>query len=212
VALNQPSPEVYGLFDEIIVLKAGQIAFQGAPGEAKQHFESLGFKCPPAMDLADFLVAVTGKTANRKLLAARSELAESGLSLASVPTTTAEFARLYRKSSHGRSRLAAVEDAAAAAAAAATAAVAAGEGDGAGAQSRLRSGWRENETMSFYNGWWTSLRVCLERELVLTLRDRSYIGARLLQDLLLGLLTGLIFFDLDIEAVSTRYGAMCVCA
>lgn len=60
----------------------------------------------------------------------------------------------------------------------------------------------------FYNGWATSLLVCLEREIALTLRDRSYIAARLLQDLLLGLLTGLIFFNLNIEAVSTRYGAM----
>ena len=60
----------------------------------------------------------------------------------------------------------------------------------------------------FYNGWATSLRVCLEREIALTMRDRSYIAARLLQDLLLGLLTGLIFFNLNIEAVSTRFGAM----
>lgn len=44
--------------------------------------------------------------------------------------------------------------------------------------------------------------------MVLTLRDRSYIAARLLQDLLLGLLTGLIFFNLNIEAVSTRFGAI----
>ncbi len=84
VALNQPSPEVFRLFDEVIVLKAGHIAYQGAPAEAKAHFESLGFRCPPAMDIADFLVAVTGKTANRRLLAGRSELAESGMTLVRV--------------------------------------------------------------------------------------------------------------------------------
>ena len=53
-----------------------QIAYQGPPGEAKAHFESLGFHCPPAMDLADFVVAVTGKAGSRKLVARRGELAE----------------------------------------------------------------------------------------------------------------------------------------
>ncbi len=111
-----------------------------------------------------------------------------------MPTATSDFALRYRKSSQGRSHLAAVE------------AITAQHGGGS--EEGGQHIWRANETMKFYNPWATSMRLLLEREVTLTLRDRSYIGARLLQDVLLGLLTGLIFWKLNIEAVSTRFGAL----
>jgi len=42
----------------------------------------------------------------------------------------------------------------------------------------------------------------------LTFRDRSYVVSRILQDIFLGALTGLVFLNLRTEAVATRFGAL----
>jgi len=39
-------------------MSEGQILYQGAPGETLRHFESLGYRRPPHVDPADFLLAV----------------------------------------------------------------------------------------------------------------------------------------------------------
>ncbi|EGZ14433.1 hypothetical protein PHYSODRAFT_252888 [Phytophthora sojae] len=44
IALLQPSPEVFALFDDVMMSKV------------EEYFESLGFKCPPQRDIADYLL------------------------------------------------------------------------------------------------------------------------------------------------------------
>ncbi len=190
ISLNQPAPEVYGLFDEVLLLKKGALVYQGPPAEALGYFEQLGFRCPPKTDIADFLIRITGPT-NRNLRAKPSELAEAGLPAEAFPKTTHDFVTRFRKSELGQALRGAAHQ---------PSAIDAG---GVGCRE-----WKENETRRFYNTWWTSFLICLQREVALTLRDRSYIVSRVLQDLFLGLLTGFIFFNLSIEAVSTRYGAL----
>ncbi|CAK4174901.1 unnamed protein product [Aphanomyces euteiches] len=47
IALLQPSPEVFDLFDDVMIMNEG---------EALRYFETFGFKCPPKRDVADFLL------------------------------------------------------------------------------------------------------------------------------------------------------------
>ncbi|RAL51691.1 hypothetical protein DM860_010409 [Cuscuta australis] len=61
IALLQPSPETYNLFDDIILLSEGQIVFQGPKENVLEFFESMGFKCPERKGIADFLQEVTSK-------------------------------------------------------------------------------------------------------------------------------------------------------
>ncbi|KIZ06029.1 hypothetical protein MNEG_1936 [Monoraphidium neglectum] len=58
VSLLQPEPEVVALFDEIIVLSEGRVIWHGPASKALLHFASLGFQCPPGLDVADFLLLV----------------------------------------------------------------------------------------------------------------------------------------------------------
>ncbi|OQR82303.1 ATP-binding Cassette (ABC) Superfamily, partial [Achlya hypogyna] len=44
IALLQPSPEVYNLFDEILLLNEGHVMYHGPRAQAQEYFESLGFK------------------------------------------------------------------------------------------------------------------------------------------------------------------------
>ncbi|OQR89075.1 ATP-binding Cassette (ABC) Superfamily, partial [Thraustotheca clavata] len=56
IALLQPSPEVYNLFDDVLLLNEGHVMYHGPRALALEYFESLGFKCPPKRDVADFLL------------------------------------------------------------------------------------------------------------------------------------------------------------
>ncbi|KAJ3701263.1 hypothetical protein LUZ61_004968 [Rhynchospora tenuis] len=61
IALLQPAPETYELFDDIILLSEGQIVYQGQREHVLEFFESMGFKCPERKAVADFLQEVTSR-------------------------------------------------------------------------------------------------------------------------------------------------------
>ncbi|EHA8590358.1 ABC transporter G family member 39 [Cocos nucifera] len=61
IALLQPAPETYDLFDDIVLLSEGQIVYQGPRENILEFFESVGFKCPERKGVADFLQEVTSR-------------------------------------------------------------------------------------------------------------------------------------------------------
>ncbi|XVF05221.1 hypothetical protein REPUB_Repub05bG0153200 [Reevesia pubescens] len=61
IALLQPAPETFDLFDDVILLSEGQIVYQGPREKVLDFFEDMGFKCPERKGIADFLQEVTSK-------------------------------------------------------------------------------------------------------------------------------------------------------
>ncbi|KAG0454843.1 hypothetical protein HPP92_024135 [Vanilla planifolia] len=61
IALLQPAPETYELFDDVILLSEGQIVYQGPREHVLEFFELMGFKCPERKGVADFLQEVTSR-------------------------------------------------------------------------------------------------------------------------------------------------------
>ncbi|CAD5190270.1 unnamed protein product [Musa acuminata subsp. malaccensis] len=61
ISLLQPTPEVFELFDDIILLCEGQIAYQGPREDVLSFFESMGLGCPDRKNVADFLQEVMSK-------------------------------------------------------------------------------------------------------------------------------------------------------
>eukprot|EP00808_Paulinella_micropora_P014058 g9644.t1 len=59
VSLLQPSPQVFDLFDDVILLSRGEIAYHGPKDDVIAYFERLGFQCPPLKDKCDFLQDIT---------------------------------------------------------------------------------------------------------------------------------------------------------
>jgi hypothetical protein len=59
VALLQPSYDVFNLFDNVLILSHGEIAFLGSKKDAFAHFESLGYRCHPNVNPAEFLRTAT---------------------------------------------------------------------------------------------------------------------------------------------------------
>ncbi|KAL2653873.1 hypothetical protein R1flu_022001 [Riccia fluitans] len=61
ISLLQPPPEIFELFDDIILLAEGQIIYQGDRNNVTGFFEMCGFKCPERKAVADFLQEVISR-------------------------------------------------------------------------------------------------------------------------------------------------------
>ncbi|KAF0697660.1 Aste57867_11680 [Aphanomyces stellatus] len=68
MSMLQPPPEVYDLFDNILVLDDGRVIYNGPRTELPSYFESIGYVCPPRKDMADFLQEVTTHLGERFFL------------------------------------------------------------------------------------------------------------------------------------------------
>lgn len=56
VALLQPAPEVFNMFDRIILMREGHIVFSGSKAELEAHLKECNIKPNPDVDFADWLV------------------------------------------------------------------------------------------------------------------------------------------------------------
>lgn len=57
ITIHQPRLELFKEFGNILLLaKGGKTAFQGSPMEMIDHFEKLGYICPPFTNVADFFL------------------------------------------------------------------------------------------------------------------------------------------------------------
>lgn len=64
--IHQPRYEIFSMFDDVLLLgKGGRIVYLGPRLEAVAYFEKLGYKCPPQMNPADFLMDVTNGDVDR---------------------------------------------------------------------------------------------------------------------------------------------------
>ncbi|KAI7981818.1 Pleiotropic drug resistance protein 3 [Camellia lanceoleosa] len=61
VALLQPAPETFDLFDDIILMTEGKIVYHGPRSHILEFFEDCGFRCPERKGVADFLQEVMSK-------------------------------------------------------------------------------------------------------------------------------------------------------
>uniref|UniRef100_H3GSR4 ABC transporter domain-containing protein n=1 Tax=Phytophthora ramorum TaxID=164328 RepID=H3GSR4_PHYRM len=56
ISLLQPPPDVFTLFDDIILLSEGDVMYYGPCERVVEYFRELGLHCPPNRDVADFLL------------------------------------------------------------------------------------------------------------------------------------------------------------
>ncbi|KGN47083.1 ABC transporter G family member 31 [Cucumis sativus] len=95
MALLQPAPETFELFDDLVLLSDGYLVYQGPRSEVLAFFESLGFKLPPRKGVADFLQEVTSKKDQEQYWADSTR----AYKYISVP----EIAEAFKQSQVGRS-------------------------------------------------------------------------------------------------------------
>lgn len=92
VSLYQAGNSIYDQFDKVTVIAEGRLLYYGPRAEARPYFEALGFEHMEGANTADYLTAVTAL--NERQIAPGFE--------GRVPSTPAEFARIYQNSDIAR--------------------------------------------------------------------------------------------------------------
>ncbi|CAI9106961.1 OLC1v1006213C1 [Oldenlandia corymbosa var. corymbosa] len=100
MALLQPAPETFDLFDDLVLLSEGYIVYQGPRAEVLDFFESLGFRLPPRKGVADFLQEVTSRKDQAQYWA------DSSKPYVFIPVL--KIAEAFQSSRHGQSLMASV--------------------------------------------------------------------------------------------------------
>ncbi|KAI8531792.1 hypothetical protein RHMOL_Rhmol11G0163100 [Rhododendron molle] len=94
VALLQPAPETFDLFDDIILMAEGKIVYHGPRSHILEFFEDCGFRCPNRKGVADFLQEVI----SRKDQAQYRHQPEQSCSYISVDM----FSKKFKESTYGK--------------------------------------------------------------------------------------------------------------
>eukprot|EP00752_Nemacystus_decipiens_P004290 g3919.t1 len=181
VALLQPPPETYELFDDILLLGEGKIMYHGPREDIVPYFNSLGMSCPARKDEADWLVELTGDVGNDY----RTDIeAGGGKGLIKAPVTAQEFHARWRESEKGK----AIDQEL----------VTEGKLD--------KVEWPTVYQKKYPKSWWYHLKLCVDKKQMLLLRDKPYIKSQVVGAIVMGLIVGTIFFDLDLDDANAKFG------
>ena len=170
ISLLQPSPEVFQLFDDVVILNEGYEMYHGPRAEALSYFEGLGFKCPPRRDVADFLLDLgTDMQAQYEVESARGSL---------VPRSASDFATAFERSSIYDRMRASLEDP---------------------VHPALVQDKKVHMDIlpEFHQNFWDSTCLLMTRQVKVTLRDSAALCGRLFMNTIMGLLYASVFYQFD---------------
>ncbi|OWZ01651.1 ABC transporter [Phytophthora megakarya] len=179
IALLQPSPEVFALFDDVMILNEGQVMYHGPCNDVENYFEGLGFSCPPARDIADYLLDLGTPEQHRYEIPHPT----------SHPCSAAEFAEAFRQSSIHRQMLLELE--------------------APHDQVLLQHVAEViDPTPRFHQSVFESTKTLLRRQLMVTYRNKPFIIGRLMMIIIMGIVFCTVFYDFDPTQVSVVIGVL----
>ncbi|KAJ0405196.1 hypothetical protein ATCC90586_008824 [Pythium insidiosum] len=194
VALQHPTPEMFDLFDDVLVLNDGHILYHGAREDVLQHFEQLGFVCPPRKEVALFLLDLgTPQQAQytRQDCTGR------------VPLTPAEFATCFQQSEIFQTTLQYLQTPPPVPESASV-----GDGD----KTIVPTLPSKDEVDRFRISFRDDLALLLRRQWLLTKRNKAFLVARSFMVLLMGVLYGTTFWQLPTNNSQLVLGLLFSCS
>ncbi|KAL4093031.1 hypothetical protein PRIC1_012020 [Phytophthora ramorum] len=181
IALLQPTPEVVEMFDDILMVNEGHMMYHGPRTEILDYFEERGFTCPPRVDPADFLIEVTSGRGHR--------YANGSIPTKDLPVSSEDFNNLFCQSSIYRKTHEVI-----------------GKGfnehqfenaeDFKKAKSVANLA-RSKQTSEFGLAFVPSTMLLLNRQKLVWLRDPPLLWGKLTEALIIGLVMGMIYFDVS---------------
>eukprot|EP00184_Porphyridium_aerugineum_P002623 CAMPEP_0184693522 /NCGR_PEP_ID=MMETSP0313-20130426/1714_1 /TAXON_ID=2792 /ORGANISM="Porphyridium aerugineum, Strain SAG 1380-2" /LENGTH=1525 /DNA_ID=CAMNT_0027151613 /DNA_START=498 /DNA_END=5072 /DNA_ORIENTATION=+ len=180
-SLQQPSYEMFSLFDRLLVLDHGKALFFGRPQDAQRYFESLGFIKPPYRSVPDFIATVSHPKAFDTLVDPNK--------IETAPRTLDDFEKRYQESEYYQECLKEIQDGI------------------VGGSQRFNMGIKERLSPDVWK--WLS-RDCLNPDIIQTyllflraLRleflDRHNVKSSLMSSIIVGLVFGTLFFDMPLD-------------
>lgn len=197
IALLQPTPEVYSLFDDILLLREGSVVYHGARALLPGYLAGLGFS-PPADDadgdIADWLTDLLASPT--KLL--RAQLASSLPSLpsamdladlelpADVPRTTAALVARWTASTICAARAAA----------------------SAPPELLLKSDFAKRQYGRPYpRSAATHFKALLRRQFQITIRNSLFVTTRIVSSIVISIILGTVWYQLTLSQGLSKFGS-----
>ncbi|TMW61639.1 hypothetical protein Poli38472_010702 [Pythium oligandrum] len=181
ISLLQPSPEVFGLFDNVIILNDGYVMYQGSRDQALSYFESLGFQCPPRRDVADFILDL-GTHQQHQYEVPRADGSKH-------PRKPSEFAAVFERSSHYGNIIADLES----------------QVDPVLANDKTH---HFDSVPEFHQSFWNSTKTLLRREFTMLARNRALLQGRGVMLIVMGLLYSTIFYQFNVKDAQVVMGIL----
>lgn len=188
ISLLQPPPDVYNLFDEIILLCEGHEIYHGPREHIMSYFEALGYVCPVDVDEADFLQELPTPEGRRFI------------NRPDAPYRPEDLARVWKESPFYKQMVAEMrypvvdED----------------KGVEESSAHRLSLSntktWYGDQLEAHPGTFWFYLKLCMERDFKVILRDANFSKARIGQSLLVGAIAGSLFNNISTEDTNTMNG------
>ncbi|KAG6950035.1 hypothetical protein JG687_00014482 [Phytophthora cactorum] len=180
IALLQPAPEVVALFDDILILNAGEVMYHGPMEEVVAYFAGLGFECPPGRDVADYLMDLGTKQQYQYQV----EIPERNYV---HPREPSEFASIFRDSHLYQATLRKLEEPL--------------------HPTLLENVHQHTNPMpEFHQSFWQNTRQLLYRQMLITVRNKPYIFGRGLMITVMGLLYATSFYQFDPKEIQVVIG------
>ncbi|OWY98454.1 Pleiotropic drug resistance protein transporter [Phytophthora megakarya] len=177
MALLQPAPEVFELFDNILLLNDGEVMYHGPREQAVPYFERLGFACPPDRDVADYLLDL-GTDQQYQYEVAKTTGSNHASFSVQLPRLASEFADLFRQSAIHDNVVRAL--------------------DSPWGSERLRDAEQYLMKMpEFRQSFWDSTLTLMRRHLTLAFRNTAFMRVRTFMVVVMGLMYGSTFYDFD---------------
>merc|ERR1711871_1430520 len=175
--LQQPPPDVVQCFDEIVLLSEGQQMFQGTVDEAVSFFGSVGYPVPQQVDLADFMLDMTSEF---KSLYAREGVSLSNEAIIAEFRKSEPFVRTSKRlQEHQTPSKPAVQD-----------------------DALVDKQYKK----VFARSWFQQLWIIAAFQFKYQLRDKEVLQARFGQAVMMGLMSGSLFWDMEDGNFPIRYG------
>ncbi|NWT57376.1 ABCG2 protein, partial [Erythrocercus mccallii] len=191
-SIHQPRYSIFRLFDTLTLLAAGRVLYHGPAQQAIEHFQSLGYRCEPFNNPADFFLDVINGDSSAVAVnkAEESNTAESPEERSEYDKTLAEeLAEKYSSSAYYRETKAHLESIS------------------SGDKKKPKGLFRQ---ITYANSFLHQLKWVSRRTFKNLIGNPQASIAQLLVTALLGLIVGAIYFGLEENSagIQNRVGAM----
>ncbi|GAB9472325.1 Pleiotropic drug resistance protein abc superfamily [Globisporangium polare] len=191
ISLLQPSPEVFALFDNVMILNEGEVMYHGSCAEVVAYFETLGFVCPPRRDIADFLCDLGTNQQVQYQTGGGSPLSNSLLGNGSGrhPRLASEFAELFMQSSIYKVMEQDIEE----------------PYDPVLISDAVA---HMDPIPEFQQSFWASTWTLMKRQTKLQLRNTAFLKGRAMLVVIMGLVYGSVFYQIDLANIQVAIGVI----
>ncbi|KNB46494.1 hypothetical protein JH06_0100 [Blastocystis sp. subtype 4] len=183
--IHQPPTETYALFDRVMYLADGEVAYFGKREDALEYFESIGMPCPPYYNMADFAIhtmAIDNELEDEQKAARIQEVHQlcETFKKSEMNQKNIEIADHIPLSCEDQSIIDEIDSI-----------------EFFEKRNIVYKFWKSMFGHSYPTSWWVQFRTLTSRCFTVLMRDSRLTVARFIQTVVLSTLIGLVFIQLS---------------